>query len=330
MRKIVLGFLIFAILSLSLIHLASAQLVFSTTADNADNSGAHVSDNDVAIEVCSPDPNQPIEFYINQNLNSTQIQNATLDIFGFSTQFCGDMNTVKVNGNTVGSFASCIHQGYLFSVDPSLLVNGDNFIQINLTSLNSTHCAQVLNGSLIISNSTISPDSCVDTDGNNTATQGTVSGFLNNVQYSNNDTCSSNSSVTEFTCNSVIPVSNNISCGTDGFIGNNFCQGGNVFRNYTANFCTDGACGSSTTPVQIATCAFGCTAGSCSATPSCDDDKRHHEDESDSDHHGEESDHNGEESDNNHHEDESDKDKCDDDKRHHEDESDNNHHGDES
>ncbi|TAL56722.1 MAG: hypothetical protein EPN86_02535 [Nanoarchaeota archaeon] len=144
----------------------SAQLVFSTTADNADNTGAHVADNDMGTDVCSADPNQPIEFYINQGVSPATMLNATLDLYGFSTQFCGDTNTVKVNGNTVGSFASCTHQDYIFNISPSLLVNGDNFVQVNISSIQSTHCAQVINGSLIIFNSTLlDPNGDADGDG---------------------------------------------------------------------------------------------------------------------------------------------------------------------
>lgn len=262
------------VLSLSLIHLASAQLIYSTTLDNANNSGAHVPDLDMGHEVLSADPNQPIEFYITQDVSPATMVNATLDIFGNSIQFCGDTNIVRVNGNTVGSFASCIQQDYLFNLSPSQLVAGDNLVQIDITSIHVTHSAVVFNGTLIIFNSTIQPDSCVDTDGNNTATQGLVSGFTNGTQYSFSDSCFSSTGVTEFTCNAATPVATNISCGINGFTGSAFCLNGNASMNFTTYGCNTGACSSATATRMIQKCYYGCGNGACTppSNPNGDDD----------------------------------------------------------
>ena len=60
----------------------------------------------------------------------------------------------------------------------------------------------------------------------------------------------------------------NSDCGTAGFLGNNFCSNGNVFRNYSIPICnlpgtTGSFCSNSISPVLIQTCAYCCSNGQC-------------------------------------------------------------------
>lgn len=116
------------------------------------------------------------------------------------------------------------------------------------------------------------PNSCSDTDGgNNINVQGTASGYYNNNPYSNADYCVDTGNVMEYYCNGNSEASQQQSCGTDGY-GSNYCNGGNVYRNYTDYSCSIGACSSTVTPELLQTCANGCTNGSCNMIPdSCSD-----------------------------------------------------------
>jgi hypothetical protein len=52
-------------------------------------------------------------------------------------------------------------------------------------------------------------------------------------------------------------------CGTNGYIGDNFCHSNNVYRNYRTFTCNNGLCSNSTLPVFMTNCSYGCTNGSC-------------------------------------------------------------------
>lgn len=117
------------------------------------------------------------------------------------------------------------------------------------------------------------PDSCFDTDYNNIYSNGTVSGYYNNVPYSDNDYCVDASNVMEYLCAGASEQSSQQSCGTDGYIGGNFCQGGDVYRNYTDYSCGSGACSSNTSAILQADCVTGqyCSSGECLWSDSCSD-----------------------------------------------------------
>ncbi|MEK6968080.1 MAG: thrombospondin type 3 repeat-containing protein [Nanoarchaeota archaeon] len=235
----------------------TAQQVFTTSADNADNSGAHVADGDFGIIICSVESIAPIEFYITQNISPASMLNATLQLTAqnnddISCNF-NQVSEIKVNGNTVGTGIGniCGLHDVFYNVNPAFLIVGDNLINITIST---GGCAGIYNANLIIYPTEAPPDSCQDTDGNNISTQGTVSGFLNGNQYSNADICLSNNTVTEYTCNLVTSVATNVSCGSDGFTTSNYCTTGNVYRDYTSFSCASGACGSSTVPQLIQNC----------------------------------------------------------------------------
>ena len=71
--------------------------------------------------------------------------------------------------------------------------------------------------------------------------------------------------------------SQNSDCGTDGFIGNPFCQSGNVFQNYITYTCNNpgtssSSCSNSTAAQLKQTCSYGCLNGVCNQNPCVDND----------------------------------------------------------
>ena len=83
---------------------------------------------------------------------------------------------------------------------------------------------------------------------------------------------SGNKGIDTVTCSKTCDVacSSNADCGTSSFVGDNFCQDGNVYKNYKANTCLNpgtaqSSCSTSTTPVYWYGCAAGqtCVGGQC-------------------------------------------------------------------
>jgi len=80
-----------------------------------------------------------------------------------------------------------------------------------------------------------------------------------------NETCSEgcfNGACAEITCY------NNAECGTPGYIGDEFCQGDDVYRNYQAFNCNNpgtinSSCSSNSTPQLVEQCSGTCQAGEC-------------------------------------------------------------------
>ncbi|MBN1645856.1 hypothetical protein JW868_02335 [Candidatus Woesearchaeota archaeon] len=116
------------------------------------------------------------------------------------------------------------------------------------------------------------PDSCDETDGGNyPAIYGYTYGYLDDSPYTNYDYCEDSSYVYEYYCSGDYSTGSSQSCGTD-FYGSNYCYVGDVYHDFTDYFCSDGACDSSTTPVLVEECQYGCTGGTCDTLPdSCSD-----------------------------------------------------------
>ncbi|PIN88809.1 hypothetical protein COU61_03330 [Candidatus Pacearchaeota archaeon CG10_big_fil_rev_8_21_14_0_10_35_13] len=116
-------------------------------------------------------------------------------------------------------------------------------------------------------------DSCSDTDnGQVSNVQGTTSGFLNNNAYSNTDLCADTGNVKEYYCSGNYEQNTTVSCGTDSY-GSNYCQNGNIYKDYTDKFCSTGSCGATTTAQIVENCTYGCSNGTCLTQPanSCND-----------------------------------------------------------
>jgi hypothetical protein len=83
------------------------------------------------------------------------------------------------------------------------------------------------------------------------------------------ESCSYGCNILTGNCNSlVINCSTNSQCGVDSFIGNNYCSGKNVVRDYRVFTCNNAgtpssSCSSSTTAQIIQTCVYSCSNGVC-------------------------------------------------------------------
>lgn len=115
-------------------------------------------------------------------------------------------------------------------------------------------------------------DSCSDTDeGIVPNVFGTVSGYYNNIPYSDDDQCMTSEVLVEYYCNGDYQALQNQTCGTDGY-GADYCMNSSVYKDYTDHYCASGACGSTTTPEFVESCEYGCTGGVCNSVPdSCSD-----------------------------------------------------------
>jgi len=117
-------------------------------------------------------------------------------------------------------------------------------------------------------------DSCAETDGGNViAVFGTASGYYSNNPYSNNDYCVDTSDILEYYCSGAYQQSQQQSCGTDEYVGSNFCMSGDVYKNYTDYSCGSGTCSSGTSAVLQEDCVSGqyCNNGQCLWSDSCSD-----------------------------------------------------------
>lgn len=111
-------------------------------------------------------------------------------------------------------------------------------------------------------------DSCSDTDGGNTPTVfGTVSGYLGGVAYTNSDYCVDSGNVNEYYCSGSYKQNQQQSCGTDSYLGSNYCLNSSVYRDFVDYYCSSGACGSTTSQKLQQTCQYGCISGSVACNP---------------------------------------------------------------
>lgn len=117
------------------------------------------------------------------------------------------------------------------------------------------------------------PDSCDDTDGGNYPfVFGTTSGYYNGEPYSNDDYCVDSSNIMEYYCSGDYEQSQQQGCGTDGYVGSNYCINDSVYRDYRDYFCSSGECDYTDTPTLQEECEYGCTNGTCDSPPdSCND-----------------------------------------------------------
>jgi len=116
-------------------------------------------------------------------------------------------------------------------------------------------------------------NSCSDSDGGNAITVfGTVSGYYKGQPYSYSDSCVNSQTIKEYYCSGKYQTSSQQSCGTDAYVGSNYCLNGDVYRDYIDYYCTGGACSSNTTPILQQDCQYGCTNGVCNQyNDSCSD-----------------------------------------------------------
>ena len=90
-------------------------------------------------------------------------------------------------------------------------------------------------------------DSCSDTDGGNAITVfGTTSGYLDDVSYSNTDSCVDSSTIKEYYCSGSYEYSASQSCGSDTY-SSNYCSGNYIYKDITDYFCSSGECDNTVT-----------------------------------------------------------------------------------
>jgi len=118
------------------------------------------------------------------------------------------------------------------------------------------------------------PNSCSDSDGGMIPeTFGNVTGYLDNNYFSNSDYCVDSGNIAEYFCNGTSKQNQAQSCGTDNYVGNDYCLSGDVYRNYTDYSCGSGVCYSGTSAILQQDCVSGqsCSNGQCVWENSCSD-----------------------------------------------------------
>lgn len=110
--------------------------------------------------------------------------------------------------------------------------------------------------------------SCKDSDGGFIPdVYGYVYGYYKGKYYSYKDYCMGEGSIMEYYCSGSYYKIGNYSCGTDGYIGLDYCIGNSVYRNWRDYYCLNGKCGYSDGAVLIMDCYYGCANGYCVPAP---------------------------------------------------------------
>jgi hypothetical protein len=100
------------------------------------------------------------------------------------------------------------------------------------------------------------PNSCSDSDGGNVANVfGTASGYYNNTMYSSGDYCINDGAVNEYYCSGSLKQGVQQSCGTDVY-SSGYCTGNKLYKDFVDYYCSNGVCGSITTPMMQEDCDF--------------------------------------------------------------------------
>ncbi len=193
--------------------------------------------------------NAGLETSFCRNTEVNCLNNADCDFSGFvGNEFCYTNNVFKYYKN-----ATCINPGTLQSS-----------CSVEQFPSKIQDCND---------NNALTVDSCVD--------NGTSTAYCNHevINCMNDSFCNDGNVRTEDKCvNQGTTISrcehynitclNNADCGIDGFTGNKFCSGNNLFRNFTRFTCADAGtrnsrCANSIEPRLNQTCAFGCSDGVC-------------------------------------------------------------------
>ncbi|MFH0977908.1 MAG: hypothetical protein V1837_01265 [Candidatus Woesearchaeota archaeon] len=110
------------------------------------------------------------------------------------------------------------------------------------------------------------PNLCQETDyGDNKMTYGSVSGYFNNVAYSNNDYCVDSNTVMEYWCVGSEKSSQPENCGTDQW-GPVYCQGSSLYKTFYDYQCGSGKCFYTQSNQLVQNCPFGCVSGQCKSS----------------------------------------------------------------
>ncbi len=85
------------------------------------------------------------------------------------------------------------------------------------------------------------------------------------------DRCENPGATTSHCIHESLSCLSNSDCGADGFVGDSFCQGNDVYQSYESHTCSGSGlssqCSSTLTPTRTQACPFGCELGSCTDQP---------------------------------------------------------------
>ena len=171
-------------------------------------------------------------------------------------------------GNSVYWFNSCNNQEDLFQACTSNQIC-QNAQCVNVTCSTNANCGtNGYIGSPFCQNGDVYKYYRTNTC-NNPGTANSSCSQSDTAQLQTN--CTSNQTCSNGQCQNVnIVCSTNANCGTNGYVGSPFCQGNNVYQNYTTHTCNNpgtanSACSNSTAPQLKTNCTGNqtCTNGSC-------------------------------------------------------------------
>ena len=126
---------------------------YITTADNENNAGTGVPDNDMGSCIFNDDSRHPIEFNINLS-GALPTKNAYLSVFINDIDWPDEVDEIFLNGHSLGFAAGLngVNNSTLFVLpDLSWVKAGKNLVQVRVDK-NNVHswCAAVVNGQLVI------------------------------------------------------------------------------------------------------------------------------------------------------------------------------------
>jgi len=187
-------------------------------------------------------------------------------------------NNINYLGSLKSLTSSYAYYNETYTTNPATgsawTIEGVNALEAGMKSYSSNYGGRIAQVYAVVDYSNTYIDSCSDTDGGNVITLlGIVSGYLNNSYYSESDYCVDSGNIMEYFCNGAYKESQQYSCGTDEYVGSNYCMSGDVYRNYTDYSCGSGACSSNTSAVLQQDCVSGqyCNNGQCFWSDSCSD-----------------------------------------------------------
>lgn len=205
-------------------------------------------------------------YFYGQRYSSTRYQFQPL-IRANSTNYLGSLKSLTANYT---------YYSQAYSTNPATgsawTIAQVNALEAGMKSYSANYGGRIAQVYAVVDYSV--PDSCSDTDGGNLIfSYGTASGYLNSTYYSSSDYCVDTGNIMEYYCSGAYKQSQQQSCGTDGYVGDNFCYGGDVYRNYTDYSCSGGQCYVNASVILQQDCVSGqyCSNGQCLWNNSCSD-----------------------------------------------------------
>jgi hypothetical protein len=219
-----------------------------------------------------------------QNVSLTSEAINSLTLYYYAKYYSGNRYNMQplirsggtdYSGSTFSTTSSYAYYSQAYTTNPATgsawTVGQINGLEAGMVASSSKPGAYVAQVYAVVDYSPL--DTCSDSDGGNVPfTFGTTSGYLNGTSYSHNDYCVDSGNIMEYYCSGNYEQSQQESCGTDGYVGANYCMNGSVYRNWRDYYCASGACAYTDTPALQETCQYNCSNGTCTGPPdSCSD-----------------------------------------------------------